>query len=311
MPTTSNTPQNAWVITGPTSGIGRRAALELARRGTVVLVGRDPEKLRELEQEINALPQGHAVSVVADFADVHSVRRAAEQIAGLGLPISGVANNAGGMQTKGGTSKQGWDIAFATNHLGPFAFTEALIPYLPDGAVVTFTASGVEDPDRKPATQAGFRGSRYLSAEASARGEFLKGGSTNVGFDAYATSKQGNLATVFSLARQYPRLRFRAVEPGFNPGTGLSRDAHPALQWLARNIMQPLAPMIPYWSTPKRAGKLIADTLTDPSDATGTYYDENGMPMKASKQVSDPEFADRYIAESRALLATVPEARQQ
>ena len=37
MPTTSNTPQNAWVITGPTSGIGRRAALELARRGTVVL----------------------------------------------------------------------------------------------------------------------------------------------------------------------------------------------------------------------------------------------------------------------------------
>lgn len=300
--------KKAWIITGPTSGIGRVAALELARHGTVVLVGRDLSKLREVEREINALPDGHAISVVADFADIQSVRRAAQEIADLGLPIAGVANNAGGMQTKGGTSKQGWDIAFATNHLGPFAFTEALIPSLEDGTVVLFTASGVEDPERKPATQSGFRGSRYISAEASSRGEFLPGGSTNTGFDAYATSKQGNLAAVFSLSRQHPRLRFRAIEPGFNPGTGLSRDANPALQWIARNIMQPLAPLIPYWSTPKRAGKLIADTLTDRSEATGTYYDENGKPMSASKQVSDPAYADRYIAESRALLAAVPEA---
>lgn len=307
-----NTPQKkAWVITGPTSGIGRRAAMELVDRGSLVLVGRDLGKLRELEKEINALPGGDAVSVVADFADVQSVRRAAKQIAALGLNIAGVANNAGGMQTKGGTSKDGWDIAFATNHLGPLAFTEALIPHLADGTNVVFTASGVEDPERKPATQSGFRGSRYISAEASARGEFLKGGSANAGFDAYATSKQGNLATVFSLARQHSRLRFRAIEPGFNPGTGLSRDASPFLQWVARYVMQPLAPLIPYWSTPKRAGRLIADTLTDPSAATGIYYDENGKPMKASKQVSDPAYADRYITESRALLATVPEAPER
>lgn len=298
----------AWVITGPTSGIGRRAAFELARRGTVVLVGRDLSKLREVERAIGARPHGHTISVVADFSDVVSVRRAARQIASLGLPIAGVANNAGGMQTKGGKSKQGWDIAFATNHLGPFAFTEALIPHLADGTVVLFTASGVEDPERKPATRSGFRGSRYVSAEASARGEFRPGGSTHAGFDAYATSKQGNLAAVFSLSRQYPRLRFRAIEPGFNPGTGLSRDANPALQWIARNLMQPLAPLIPAWSTPKRAGRLIAEKLTDGSDATGMYYDENGKPMNASRQVSDPAYADRYIAESRALLATVPEA---
>jgi len=33
------------------------------------------------------------------------------------------------------------------------------------------------------------------------------------------------------------------------------------------------------------------------------YYDERGKPMRASTQVSDPEFADRYIAQTRALLA--------
>ncbi len=306
MPKNDQNQKNAWVITGPTSGIGRQAALQLAKHGTVVLVGRDIGRLRDVEREVNALPDGHAVSVVADFADIHSVRRAADEIAGLGLRIGGVANNAGGMQTKGGTNAQGWDIAFATNHLGPFAFTEALIPHLSDGTHIVFTSSGVEDPERRPATSAGFRGARYISAEASARGQWKAGGSKNVGFDAYATSKQGNLAAVCALARAVPRLRFTAIEPGFNPGTGLGRDANPILQFLAKYVMQPLAPLIPYWSTPKRAGKLIAETLTEPSIPSGSYYDENGKPMKASKQVSDPAFSDRYIAETRNLLAQVP-----
>ena len=295
----------AWIITGPTSGMGHVAALELAKHGTVVLVGRG--KLAEVEAEINALPDGHAVSVVCDFADIHSVRRAAAQIVALGLPLAGVANNAGMMSTTDGRkSPHGWDLSFATNHLGPFAFTEALIPHLPDGANVVFTCSGVEDSECKPAVVSGFRGGRYISAETSARGEWKPGGSTKAGYDAYATSKQGNLATVFRLAREIPRLHFRAVEPGFNPGTNLGRDASPFLQFIAKRVLSPMAPMIKYWSTPKIAGRLIATTLTDTSDATGVYYDENGKLMQASKQVSDPVFSDRYVAETRELLATVP-----
>ncbi|WP_204048558.1 hypothetical protein [Microbispora siamensis] len=84
-----------------------------------------------------------------------------------------------------------------------------------------FICSGVENPERKPAVVAGFRGGRYISAEAGLRGEWRPGGSSKAGFDAYATSKQCNLATVLAFARETPRLRFNAVEPGFNPGTGL------------------------------------------------------------------------------------------
>ncbi len=182
-------PGKAWIITGPTSGIGRRTALDLAKHGTVVLVGRDPSKLAEVEAEIKAKAGGHAVSVVCDFSDVTSVRRAAAEIVALDLPIAGVLNNAGIMAITPAKTAQGWDVTFATDHLGPFAFTEALIPHLPDGANVVFTCSGVEDPERKPAVTAGFRGGRYISAEASARGEWQPGGSSNPGFDAYATSK--------------------------------------------------------------------------------------------------------------------------
>jgi NAD(P)-dependent dehydrogenase (short-subunit alcohol dehydrogenase family) len=295
----------AWIITGPTSGIGRRTALELSAHGTVVLVGRDPNRLADVAEEIRA-KGGRAVAVVCDFSDIPDVRRAAAEIVALGLPVAGLLNNAGIMPMGEARSAQGWDLAFTTNHLGPFAFTEALVPQLRDGANVVFICSGVEDPERKPAVVAGFRGGRYISAEASARGEWEPDGSSRPGLDAYATSKQCNLATVLAFARETSRLRFNAVEPGFNPATGLSRDANAALQFVAKYLLSPLAPLIKYWSTPKRAARMITRVLTDDSGATGVYYDENGKPMRGSAQVLDPKFNDRVVAETRAFLAAVP-----
>lgn len=278
MTTTAGPSSKAWIITGPTSGIGRRTALQLAERGTVVLVGRDPAKLAAVEAEIRARAGRHAVSVIADFSDFTSVRCAVAEIIAMELPIAGVLNNAGIFPMGAEQNAEGCDLAFATNHLGPFAFTEALIPELPDAANVVFIRSGVEDPERKPAVTAGFRGGRYISAEASARGEWKPGGSSHAGFDAYATSKQGNLATVLASARETPRLRFNAVEPGFSPGSNLGRDANIALRLLSRYVLSPLAPLIKGWSTPRRAGRVISEVLTDHSDQTGVYYDENRKP---------------------------------
>jgi NAD(P)-dependent dehydrogenase (short-subunit alcohol dehydrogenase family) len=140
--------RKAYIITGPTSGIGRLTALELAKHGTVVLVGRDREKLGEMQKIIKQKGQ-HAVSVVCDLSDIASVRRAAAAIIALNLPIAGLLNNAG-IMTRPTKNVLGWDMTFATNHLGPFALTEELMPHLPDGASVVFIASGVEDPERKP-----------------------------------------------------------------------------------------------------------------------------------------------------------------
>jgi len=295
--------RKAWIVTGPTSGIGRRAALDLAARGTVVLVGRDPDKLAAVRAEIES-KGGAAATVVADLSDIVSVRRAAAEIVALDLPLAGLLNNAGVMAMKPFTSAQGWDGVFATDHLGPLAFTEALIPALPDGAAVVFVCSAVEDPERRIARRSGFRGARFISAAASARGEWEPGGSKMAGADAYATAKQGNLAAVFSLAREYPRLRFRGVEPGVNPGSNLGRDAPAPIRALSKGLAPALS-LLPHFSTPRRAARVIVAILTDPSEATGTYYDENGRPMAASKQVTDPAYSDRYIAESRELLATV------
>jgi len=301
--------RKAYIITGPTSGIGRFTAFELAKRGTVVLVGRDHKRLHELRKAIKEKGQ-HAASVVCDLSDPASVARAAAEIIALNLPIAGLVNNAGVMQMSPTKNALGWDMTFATNHLGPFALTEALEPHLPDGANVVFVASAVEDPERKPAKAVGFRGARYISAEASARGEWLPGGSKLPGADAYATSKQCNLATVLAFARETPRLRFNAVEPGVNIATGLGRRDVSALAGFLTKYVLPLLvpllmPFLKFLSTPKRAARVITKVLIDPSGQTGVYYDESGRPMLGSALVRDPRFHDRVVAETRALLSTV------
>lgn len=291
----------AYIVTGPTSGIGRAAAMELAKHGTVVLAGRDRGKLEEVQRAIEQRGQ-HAVSVVCDLSDLASARRAAAEVVALALPIVGLVNNAGIFPLRATKNALGWDNAYATNHVGPFVLTEALIPHLPDGANVVFIASGVEDPDRKPARMAGFRGARYISAEASARGEWEPGGSKMPGADAYATSKQCTLATALAFARETPRLHFNAVEPGFSPETGLGREAPTMVRLITEHVLPLLAPHIKYWSTAKIAGQVITKVVLNEAGVTGMYFDERGVPMLGSVQVRDEAFQDRVVAETRALL---------
>jgi NAD(P)-dependent dehydrogenase (short-subunit alcohol dehydrogenase family) len=297
--------KKAYVITGPTSGIGYATALELARHGTVILVGRNPEKLDKVQKVIKEMGQ-HAVPVVCDISDMKSVKSAVQQIIALQLPIAGLLNNAGIMPAKASKSAQGWDMTFATNHLGAFALTEALAPHLPDGANVVFIASAIEDPERKPAKIMGMKGGRYLSAGASARGEWKADGSKMPGIDAYATSKQCILATTMAFARENPRLHYNAVEPGITRGTGLGGESTNAfIRFLFGHLMAIIPPFSTYSSTPEKSARVITKILTDELGKTGIYFDEKGRPMLGSTQVRDQEFQDLVMAETRALLSTV------
>src|ERR1700693_2585454 len=87
---------------------------QLAKHGTVVLVGRDQRKLADVQQTIEKKGQ-HAMSVRCDLSDLASVRRAAMAIVALELPIVGLINNAGTSDTHATTNPQGWDRTFATD----------------------------------------------------------------------------------------------------------------------------------------------------------------------------------------------------
>src|ERR1700761_6321358 len=93
METASGGSVGAYVITGPTSGIGHAAALEISRHGAVILVGRDPQKLADLKSALVRLGR-MATVVVCDLGDLKSVWRAAAEIVALRQPILGLLNNA-------------------------------------------------------------------------------------------------------------------------------------------------------------------------------------------------------------------------
>lgn len=110
------------IVTGGGSGIGRCTAHELARLGAhVVLVGRKPEKLQAVADEITA--DGGAVSWFAcDIRSEEAVTLLVQQVLAAHGRIDGLVNNAGGqfMSPLESISAKGWEAVLHTNLTGGF-----------------------------------------------------------------------------------------------------------------------------------------------------------------------------------------------
>lgn len=113
------------LVTGATSGLGRRFALVLARAGArVAAAGRRVERLKELATEIEAAG-GTCVPVAVDMTDSASILAAvAEAERALG-PVTILVNNAGipDAQRAHKMSLQLIDDVFDTNLRGPFVMS--------------------------------------------------------------------------------------------------------------------------------------------------------------------------------------------
>jgi NAD(P)-dependent dehydrogenase (short-subunit alcohol dehydrogenase family) len=123
------------VVTGGNSGIGRAASRALAAAGArVVLAVRTVEKGREAAATMPGRVEVHRL----DLADLASVR---EFAAAFTDPIDVLINNAGVMIPPLSRTADGFELQFGTNHLGPFALTNLLLPRI-RGRVVTVSSVG-------------------------------------------------------------------------------------------------------------------------------------------------------------------------
>ncbi len=143
---TSDLEARTFLVTGANSGIGRAMAEGLAvRGGSVVLAARSEERTRPVLEAI--LAQRPAVEprfLSIDLADLGSVRRAAESFLAAGDPLDVLVNNAGIAGTRA-LSQDGFDLTYATNHIGPFLLTNLLLPKLresPQGRIVNVASVG-------------------------------------------------------------------------------------------------------------------------------------------------------------------------
>jgi NAD(P)-dependent dehydrogenase (short-subunit alcohol dehydrogenase family) len=150
------------LVTGANSGLGLAAATALARAGArVLLTARDPDRGAQALAHVRRV--GDAELVPLDLADLHSVRRAAEDVRErTGDALHVLMNNAGVMATPPALTVDGFELQLATNHLGPAALTWLLMPALRNaGAARVVTVSSLahhgggldlDDPDfaRRP-----------------------------------------------------------------------------------------------------------------------------------------------------------------
>jgi len=136
-------------ITGGNSGVGYYAAVELARRGAVmVLACRDKAKgeaaLRRLKVDASGAESaaGAAELVMLDLASLDSVREVAASVLASGIQFDGLINNAGIMAPlKRLESRDGFELQFGTNVLGHFALTCGMLPAVTE-SVVTLASIG-------------------------------------------------------------------------------------------------------------------------------------------------------------------------
>jgi NAD(P)-dependent dehydrogenase (short-subunit alcohol dehydrogenase family) len=127
------------IVTGGYSGLGLEATLALTAAGArVVVPARRPDIARA------ALDGTDSVEVdELDLADLASVRGFTDRFAATRSTIDVIITCAGVMACPEQRVGPGWEMQFATNHLGHFALVNQLAPLLnPDGSRVVSVTSG-------------------------------------------------------------------------------------------------------------------------------------------------------------------------
>jgi dehydrogenase/reductase SDR family protein 12 len=136
------------LITGGTSGLGRAAAVEMARRGArVLLTGRDPDRGARVEQEIAAEARSDQVTfLAADMADLAQTRALAAQVAARLDHLDVLVHNAGALLADRRVTVDGLETTFQVHVVAPAVLTREVLPLLErsaDGRVVWVSSGGM------------------------------------------------------------------------------------------------------------------------------------------------------------------------
>jgi len=259
-----------FIVTGANTGIGKVTAKELARQGHhVILACRSRDKtdpvLAEIRREV---PNANVEFIALDLGDLNSVRACAKELLDRKTPIHGLINNAG-LAGQRGKTKDGFELQFGTNHLGPYLFTRLLLDRIVESA---------------PARIVNVASSSHYSAKEIDWSKLQQPTHTRTAMSEYAVSKLSNVLFTKELARRLDpaKVTTYAVHPGV-VATDVWRKVPGPVRWVIKKFM----------ITPEEGAVASLRCATDPTLAseTGRYYDVGGKPKRPSSQSDNVDLA--------------------
>ena len=240
------------LVTGATSGIGLAAACRLARQGaTVRFLARNQQKAEAARDRIAAAggPGADVAYGLADMSDLDSVREFAARflVGDNGLHV--LIHNAGALTRERREARDGTELTFASQVLGPFLLTTLLLPALRRAA-----------PARVLTVSSGGMYTQRLDLAALEMGPDRYDGAV-----AYARAKRAQVALTGEWARRVPPAVavFHAMHPGWADTPGVVSSL-PTFHRLMRPLLR----------TPDQG----ADTLVwlasadEPGGSTGGFW---------------------------------------
>ena len=242
------------VITGTTSGVGYEAAIRLAKAGAkLVMIVRNKEKAEKLCAEIKALSPYKPDYYVADFGNLSEVKKATEDILANYPHIDILVNNAGVHMTTRQLTVDGYETAFAVNHLASFLITSLLLKRMVESApsrIIQVNSEGHR-----------FNGLKIDDLNWKKR--------RYNGYAGYGASKTAQLMTVWELndLLQGKGVTINAMHPGAVK-SNIGHNNGKLYNWFSRYIMQPML------SKTEIAGEAIFYLASSPEMATisGNFF---------------------------------------
>ncbi|ORX35934.1 hypothetical protein BD324DRAFT_629581 [Kockovaella imperatae] len=120
------------LITGPTVtsiGYGTAEAVAQLDPKLLILAGRDMTKLEQARHKLQSKVKDAPVKLLKlCLTDSAQIKEAVEELRSWQTPIDVVINNAAVMDTPYELTPEGHELQFATNYLGPWLFTQSIIP---------------------------------------------------------------------------------------------------------------------------------------------------------------------------------------
>jgi NAD(P)-dependent dehydrogenase (short-subunit alcohol dehydrogenase family) len=253
------------LVTGVSAGLGVESARALAAHGAEVIgAARDLSKAQGATEQVRvqAARGGSLHLVQLDLASLDNVRRCADRLLDAGKPFDVIIANAGVMACPKGTTVDGFETQFGTNHLGHFVLVNRIASLLrPGSRLVNLSSAGhryadvdLEDPN--------FEHSPYAE------------------FTAYGRSKTANVLFAVEFDRRHKArgVRATAVHPG-GIRTELNRHLTPEVteKMIAEiNANQPKgAAPFSYKSIPQGAATSLWAACVADAEAIGGRYCED------------------------------------